>query len=41
MFPPEKGVSDLASRISPLGVLMSSLVPDKWATDEDEEHCHD
>ena len=34
MIPPEKGVSDLASSRSPLGVSMSSLVPDNWATDE-------
>ena len=34
VIPPEKGVSDLASSRSPLGVLMNSLVPDNWATDE-------
>ena len=34
VIPPEKGVSDLVSSRSPLGVLMSSLVPDNWATDE-------
>ena len=31
VIPPEKGVSDLASSISPLGVFMSSFVPDYCA----------
>ena len=34
VIPPEKGVSDLVSSRSTLGVLTTSLFPDNWATDE-------